>query len=260
MKGAVLIDSTNQVFAFLVILLTLVVIVVVTQFVRRRKDLFLLRRIAAYDAMPRMVSRSIEANRPLHLSLGSAGIGGESTLLAITSAELVYQLAQRAAIGDTPPILTLSAPSALPLGQDTLRRAYDSRGLLERYRPRNVRWYPAGGRSLAFAAGISAMLGDEDISGSVLAGSYGPELALIIDASARRGLPMIAVSDQLEGQAVAFALADEALIGEEVFAAGTYLGGGAVQVGETIAIDILRWLLILAVVAAFIAGVIAEGG
>ncbi len=253
-------DTTVSSLSIIVIVLTLAVIAVISPIIRKRRNLITLRPIAAYEALPSFVGRSIESSRPLHISLGSAGIGGESTLLAIASAELAYQVVQQAAIGDAPPILTLTSASAFPLGQDTLRRAYQSRGLVERYSASEVRWYPAGTRSLAFAAAITALQGDDEISANIFAGSYGAELALMLDSAARRKQPTIAVSDQLEGQAVAFALADEPLIGEEIFAAGSYLERGAVQLAEAITMDLLRWLLILAMLAAFIIGILNNGG
>lgn len=249
-------DSTNQVLALLIVVVALVVVVIVTQFLRRRGDLFALRRLAAYDALPGFVSRAIETDQRLHLSLGSAGIGGETTLLAVVSAELAYQVAREAAIGDTPPLFTLTDASALPLAQDTLRRAYANRGRLAALQPGSTRFLPAGTRSLAFAAAVTAMQHDDRLSGHVLAGRYGPELALILEAAARRGLPTVAVSDQLEGQAIAYALADDPLIGEEVFAAGAYLGGGASQKAGIVATDMLRWLVILVMIVAFIGGMV----
>jgi hypothetical protein len=168
-----------------------------------------LRRSALYGKCA-LVGNAIESDRPIHLSLGSAGLGGASTLLSIASAEFAYHMIERAAIGDTSPIVTLSDASVLPLAQDSLRRAYQSRGLGAGYKSINARWYPAGSRSLAFAAAITALMGDDRVSSNVMVGSYGPELALITDASKRRKLPIIAVSDQLEGQAVAYALVEEA--------------------------------------------------
>lgn len=244
-----MIDTTTQITSILIILLVLVITAVMS---RRRRNPFTLRPIAAFAQMPSFARRSIEADRPVHLSIGSAGLGGESTILAIASAELAYQVALRASVGGASPILTLSDTSALPLGQDTIRRAYQSRGLGERFRASSVRWYPSGSRSLAFAAAITAMMSDDDITANILAGSFGPELALIMDSSARRGIPALAVSDQLEGQAVAYAMADEPLIGEEIFAGGAYLGGSPSQTTESVTIDIVRWLLVIAIVAAFI--------
>jgi hypothetical protein len=239
------VNTDIQVITILILLLTLVISVVVTQFVRRRADLFALRDIPAYSALPLVVGEAIEANRPVHLSLGSAGIGGPTTLLALASAELAYQMAQRTSIGAVPPIVTVSDPSALPLAQDTLRRAYRSRDMLDRYRASSVQWYPAGGRSLAFAAALTSVLGSDNVAGNVLAGSFGPELALISDAAIRRDQHLIATSDQVEGQAVALAMADQPLLGEDVFAAGAYLGQTASQVAGLVTQDVLRWLLIL---------------
>jgi hypothetical protein len=240
------VDGTTQVITILILLLAMAVSVVVTQFIRRRRTLAALRPIAAYQAIPLRVGEAIEANRPLHVSFGHASLGGDNTLLALASAELFYQAAARAAIGAAPPILTMSDTTAIPLGQDTLRRAYQSRGLLERYPRGRVRWYPAGARSLAFAAVLTATLGDDRVASNVLVGSFGPEVALVAEAAVRRDQGVIAASDQLAGQAVAFALSDEPLIGEEIFTAGAYLGESASQVGLVVTLDVLRLLLILA--------------
>ena len=254
-------DATDQTLALLILLGALVITIITTQVVRGGAINPALRRIKAYrETLPRMVGLSIESSRPLHLSLGSAGIGGEQTLLAIASAELVYQMTERVAIGDAVPILTMTNTSAIPLAQDTLRRAYRSRGLLSRFKSTNVRWYPAGNRSLAFAAAVTTMMAHDKVAGNMMAGSYGIELGLVMDQSARYDVPIVAVSDQLEGQAIAYALSDAPLIGEEIFAAGTYLDGGGVQVGETMTIDVLRWLLIIALLVAFVAGIINNGG
>ncbi len=251
--------ETNPILGALLIAFTLILVLITTNFVRRGRLRFALRRILAYEKMPELAGVSIEANRPLHLSLGGSGIGDENTLLAIASAELAYQLTDLVAIGDAPPILTMTNTSAIPLGQDTLRRAYQNRGMVERYNANNVRWYPSGSQSLAFAAAVTAMMVDDNVAGNIMAGSYGAELALIGDAAARQDIPFIAVSDQIEGQAIAYALSDEPLIGEEIFAAGSYFTGGAVQVSETIVTDVLRWTIIILIIIGFVAGIINGG-
>lgn len=240
-------DSTTQVLTILILVITMVFSIIVTQFARRRRDLYALREIPAYKALPLMIGQAIEANRPVQVSLANTGLGGNSTLLSLASAELAYQITYRAVIGGAQPILTVSDPSAIALAQDTLRRAYTARGMLNKYRSGSVRWYPGGVRSLAFAAALTATLGDDDVGTSVLTGSFGPELALVAGAAARRGQNVIATSDQLEGQAVAYVMSDQPLIGEEVFTAGAYLGDSASQIGSLVTQDYLRLLLILAI-------------
>src|SRR5262249_49446417 len=136
----------------------------------------------------------------------------------------------------------------IPVAQDTLRRAYLTRDRLDRYQFGSVRWYPSGSQSLAFAAGLTSILGDDRVSGNVLAGTYGPELALILEAAQRRNQPALATSNELEGQAVAYAMSDYPLIGEEVFTAGAYLGDDAAQSATVATMDILRTFLILIII------------
>lgn len=239
-------NGTTQILTTLILLLAMVISVLVTQFIRRRRDLYALRDLPAYRVLPGRVGEAVEADRPVHLSLGSAGLGAGSTILALASAELAYQMASRAAIGAAPPILTVADPTAIPLGQDTLRRAYAARGLVSSGRGA-VRWYPGGGRSLAFAAALTAALGDDQVATNLLVGSFGAELALVTEAALRRDQSVIAASDQLEGQAVAFVTSDPPLIGEEIFAAAGYLGGSPAQIAGIVTQDVLRLLLILAI-------------
>lgn len=253
-------DTTLQFISIFVILLTFIISVNVMQFVLRRRQAFPLRTIAAFDRIPKIVSESIEASRPIHMSLGTSGIGGDSTLVSLAGAELFYQIIKQTAIGDKTPIITVARTEAIPLGVDTLRRAYQKTGYLERYQPLNVRWYPSSRRVLAFAAAISAMQNEDDISSNVLAGNFGSELALVIDSAHRRDRPVFAVSDNLTGQAVAFAMADDVLIGEELFVASGYLSDDAGYVSVGLTIDILRWLVVIAIVAAFIYSVFTQAG
>lgn len=235
---------TTQAIALMIILVTFVINALV-----RRRERPPLRPISAFDALPKMTGESIEASRPLHVSLGAATIGDESTILAMVGKEFIYYLTREVAIGDAPPIFTVASPAAVPLALSTLRRAYAKEDRLNVYSPINTRWYPSDQKRLAFAAAIMAMQADDEVSGNALVGRYGAELALILDASNRYDRPSIAVSDNLTGQAVAFALAQEALIGEEIFAAPAYLSKDFSEIQRVMTTDVLRYALIAAIVA-----------
>lgn len=235
-------DAANQVLTILVLTLGFAVTLIVTQFVRRRPDLFAFRRQAAYDALPGYAALSVESGQPMAVHLGNAGLGGSESLLALASAELAYQVAVRAAFGDRAPLLTTSSPTGLPLIQDTERRVARKVGRARVFT--DARWYPVGARSLAYAAALTALQSNEDVSSSVLVGRFGIELALAAESAARRGHPVIAATDRLDGQAVAYAFSTHPLIGEELFQSGAYLDGGATRKGETVALDLLRIVLI----------------
>jgi hypothetical protein len=77
-------------------------------------------------------------------------------------------------------------------------------------------------------------------------GHFGPEAALLAEASDRENITVIGASDDLAGQAVLFANTQDALIGEELFAAGAYMGAGASHTASLTVQDILRWTIIVA--------------
>ncbi len=235
-------ETTLQVYSGLIALAT-ALLVFVARIWRRRAQ----RRIAGLERLPAWTGRAIETNRPLHLSFGSAGIGGDNTPLALAGAELFHQIIEGAEAGDAPPMMSMSEAMSLPLAQDTARRAWKRGDHLAR-----LRWLPSGRRSLAFAAALTDTARNEEPAAHVLAGSFGPELALILDSAERRGQPSLAASDQLAGQAVAFALADEALIGEELFAAPAYVSDDRRAGSDAVVMDLWRAFVIIGVTIALL--------
>ncbi len=239
-------NSTVQVITIVILLVTFVITVISTQFARRKRSAFPLRHISAYAALPHMIGIAVESDRPLHLSYGSTSLGGNTTLLALASSELFYQVSLAAVSGAVSPIYTMSEPSVLPLAFGTLYRAYKNRSQLIQPVPNQVRWMPAGDRSLAFAGILTGASANDNPTGHILTGSFGAELALLLDHAHRHRQMTFAASDQLEGQAIAYALAEHTLIGEEIYTSGAYLGDSATQVGSVVTLDLLRWGLVLA--------------
>jgi hypothetical protein len=240
-----------------VIALGLVFTIVGTMLVRRWRPA--LRPIRAFAAMPPLVDEAIESDRSVHFSLGNAGVGEQSTLTALAGAEVLHTLTERAAIGDRSPTVTMSDALGLALAQDTLRRAYAARGMPDRFRATAASWLPNGPNSLAFAAGAASLAADENASANVLVGRFGPEMIVIGEMGARRDMLQVAGSDLLEGQAVAYAISDMPLIGEEMFVGGAYLSRDPVHRGSVLAQDALRVVMIVAIVLAFIVATLTVG-
>jgi hypothetical protein len=111
---------------------------------------------------------------------------------------------------------------------------------------------PTGGQvsgltPFSYAAGTLPAIFDEHVSTTILSGHFGSEVALITDASERVGALTLAGSEDLPAQAVLYAAAQEPLIGEELFAAGAYLNAGPLHTASLRTQDVLRWVLILAI-------------
>ena len=88
---------------------------------------------------------------------------------------------------------------------------------------------------------------DENVSANVILGDLGAEAALLTDAAEGISTDLVAASDNLSAQSILYASSQEPLIGEELFAAGAYLGAGASHDASLQTQDILRWLVILAI-------------
>ncbi len=222
---------------------------VVGRFVVRRFTVHM-RPIRAYGILPGLAADAVESDRRVHFSMGSSALGASSTVTALASAEIIYRLAERLAISRRTPLVTLSDPITLPLAQDTLRRAYEYRRNMAHWRSGAAAWFPQGPRSLAFAAGVAAFVADADIDSSILLGRFGTELAVIGAGALRHDQTLIAHSDLVEGQAVAYAQADQVLLGEELYVGPAYLRGNALERGGVIALDVLRWLVIAGILVA----------
>ncbi len=247
-------DATTQQLLSVLFVLATVVLVITARFLQSRQaSRRKLRKIEAFDRIPGWSSRAIESDSPLHLAFGSAGVGEDNTATALANAELFHHIIARNSAADSPPQLTTSAAATVPLAYDTVAAAWAGDGS-----PSSTHWLPRGKRSLAYAAGATAVLDADTPSAHVLAGSFGPELGLILDSANRRRQGALAVSDQLEGTAVAYAMADEALIGEELFAAPAYVTDEGRASADAIVIDVWRALLMILVALALVFGLAGQ--
>jgi hypothetical protein len=138
------------------------------------------------------------------------------------------------------------------LAQDTLRTAHESVAVDQIFDMNNARL--TGFTPLSYTAGVMPAIHDENISSNVLIGNFGPEVALLVEASDRNSVPVIAASDSLPAQAVLYAASSEPLIGEELFAAGAYVQAGVTHSASLVVQDILRWLIIIGLLIAAILG------
>ena len=117
-------ETTLQVYSVLVVLATVVLVYTARYFQARRARRGAQRQIAEFDAISGWAEGAIESNRPLHLALGSAGVGEDNTAAALAGAEFFHHVIERVGSSDVSPIVSTSAAATVPLGQDTLRRGW----------------------------------------------------------------------------------------------------------------------------------------
>jgi len=221
-----------------------IILVIYALVIRKRPDRPL-REIPAFARLGRSVGLAVEAGKRLHISLGYGGVNdvqGASGLVGLT---MLQRIARAASISDKPPIATSGEGTLGILSQDTLHSAYQAIRSENLFDP--MYGQISGLTPFSYAAGTLPVIFDQQVSTTVLAGHFGSEVALIVDANERVGSHTLAGSDNLEAQAVLYASAQDPLIGEELYAGGAYLNAGLMHQASLRAQDVMRWVVILGI-------------
>ncbi|MEO8357023.1 MAG: DUF6754 domain-containing protein [Chloroflexota bacterium] len=203
------------------------------------------RRIEAYERLNKSVGLAVESGTRLHISLGRGNLFTTRGASALAALAMLRKLSERTSLSDRPPIVTSGDASLAILSQDTLQSGYRAAGAEDQYRFSTGRL--TGLTPFAYAAGTIPITHDEGVSTHVFMGDFGAESALLVEAAERENSNLIAASDNLSAQSVFYASSQDPLIGEELFAAGAYVGAGASHEASLVVQDILRWLIILAI-------------
>jgi hypothetical protein len=212
----------------------------------RRRSPGSLRLIEAYERLNRSIGLAVENGTRLHISLGRGNLFTTRGGSALAGLAMLRRLSERTSVSDRPPIVTSGDASLAILSQDTLQSGYRAAGTEDQYRFSTGRL--TGLTPFSYAAGTVSTIHDENVSANIFMGDFGTESALLVEASDRENANLIAASDNLSAQAVFYASAQEPLIGEELFAAGAYVGAGTSHEASLNVQDILRWLIILAII------------
>lgn len=210
-------------------------------FLARRWPFLKLREIPAFSRLTGAVGLSVEDGTRLHVSIGAGGVTGSESASAFVGLRMLRQVAEITSVSDHPPIATAGEGALAILAQDTLRTAIQQSGggQLEQATAQLTGLTP-----FSYAAGTLPVIFDEQVSSNLLAGTFSNEVALITEGSERVSGFSLAGTDNISGQAILYATAQEPLVGEELYAGGAYLRAGAIHDASLHAQDVLRYLII----------------
>jgi hypothetical protein len=232
-------------FALVLLLLLLPVLFFLLSRVRAGKA-GPLRPLPGVDGLSETVGHAAETGRAIHVSVGVAGVGGPQTAETWAGLTLLSELADEAAGCDTPLIVTVADPTTLPLAQDILWRAHLRNGNPEGYHPTQVRFVAPN--PMAYAAGVAGLLLWEPLTANVMVGTFGDEVLLMGEVGAREGVRQVAGTANPQALPLIASTADQALIGEEIFAGGAYTARHPMQIASLLTQDWGRWAIAVAIV------------
>lgn len=213
----------------------------------KRKTPVRLRVIPALTRLYRSVGLSVEDGTRLLLALGKTSLLTPSGGASLAGLGLLRHLTERTSLSDRPPVAVAGESSLALLSQDTLEAGYQAAGAGEYYAATSGRL--TGMTPFSSAAGTMPILSDEGVSSTVLLGHFGLEAALVAEAADRQNAFLLGSSDELAAQAALYASAQDVLLGEELYASGAYLGATPSHTASLTIQDILRWGIILVLLA-----------
>ena len=213
----------------------------------KRRSPTAVRELPALMHLYRAIGLSVEDGTRLHVLLGHGGLLNARGGSAFAGLAALRLIAERTSVSDQPPVASAGDPTLGLLTQDTLQAGYQAAGVDELYVPTSGR--VTGFGPFGYAAGAMPITSNENISANILLGHFGAEVALLAEASERENVTLIGASDDLAGQSILFASSQESLIGEELFAAGAYIGAGPSHMASLTVQDILRWGIVIVLLA-----------
>ncbi len=224
----------------LILIIGFVGVMLAQVIVGRTRPVCQFREISAFIRLKRAIGYAVEGGTRLHVSVGRGKLTGPQSAIAFVGLTVLDRIARSTMVSDRPPLATSGEGTLNILSQDSLRGVSQAFGA--EYDPIHGRL--TGLTPFSYVAGALPVIYDEDVSTNLFIGSFGSEIALMNEAGERVGSLTIAGSDNISGQAVLFATAEEPLIGEETYASGAYLGANALHIASLRAQDILRWVII----------------
>ena len=207
---------------------------------------FALRELPAYDRIRQLVSQAAEAGQPIHVGMGSGQPGGESTPGALMGVTVFEYVARQAATYGQPVLGTTGSAVLLSAAQGVLQKARRDRGFPEGYTSREINFY--GPHPVAYAAGTSDALSRQGYLASILVGRFGAEGLWLAESTSGAGITQLGGTSEVSAAALMHFSLDEAVVGEEVFAAGAYLDRPS-HLGSLATQDLMRIVTIVSIVA-----------
>ena len=243
-------------FAGLIIFLAATALILVLEALHRKNARTNFRVIPTFERLQYAVHSSIENGMGTHVTMGRGSILSAQAGSALAAMEMLTGLVKLCVNSDTPPLVT-SGDSVVHLFSSEIVR---DPGIASRHLA-NLKGNPVqltGITPYSYIAG--AMVAQRYAKYGLIStlGSVGPETGLLIDSAERMQLNTAGGTDNLLGQAVLFAMNSSTLLGEEYFAASAYLQKSQPDAASLKARDILRLVLVAAIIIGAILKVAGE--
>jgi len=197
-----------------------------------KKKLLPFRKLTGLDALPEMVGRAAEMNRPVHFTTGLGSLTESVAPQLVAGLAVLAHVSELCAKYGVKIIYSVYAAQVMPIATELMKAAYVKAGKPEEFHAEESVRYLSG-EQFAYASAVQGIAERERPAANIMIGPFYAESMLFSETFQRIG--SIQLAGTARGYQIPFfaIVCDYLLIGEEIYAAGAYLSGDPVQVGTT---------------------------
>lgn len=194
-----------------------------------------IRRVPGLDAIDEAIGRSTE--------MGSTSLflipGGPFDAQAFAAFDILSHVARQTAKYDTRLVVVNALPESHTIATEVVRQAYLAEGKEDLFRQDTMRFLSTG-----FVAGVLGIYEREKIGANFMFGSFFFESLTLAEAGQSTGAIQVSGTANTHQLPFLVAACDYSLIGEEIYAAGTYLSRNKAQIGSLVAQELGKYVSI----------------
>ncbi len=213
-----------------------------TTWAKKGRKLFV-RKIPGIAAVEEAVGRATEMGKPVLFIPGIADVEDIETIAGLS---ILGRVAKITAQYDTPLSVPVRYPMILAAGQEVVEQAYIEVGRHDAYDKDTVRY--VAGEQFAFTATVNGWMMREKPAANIYMGAFFAESLLLAESGNAAGAIQIAGTARPEQLPFFIAACDYTLMGEELYAASSYLSREPLLLGGLKGQDFVKIIIIIAII------------
>ncbi len=217
-----------------------------TRWAKQGKTLFV-RKIPGIDAVEEAVGRATEMGKPVLFIPGIADVEDIETIAGLS---ILGRVAKITAQYDTPLSVPVRYPMIMAAGQEVVEQSYLEVGRHDSYDKDIVKY--VAGEQFAFTATVNGWMMREKPAANIYMGAFFAESLLLAETGNAAGAIQIAGTARPEQLPFFIAACDYTLMGEELYAASSYLSREPLLLGGLKGQDFVKFLIVVAILAGVI--------
>ena len=218
---------------------------------RAKKGKMFVRRIAGLDAIEDAVGRATEMGRPILFSFGLSVLNDVTTMAALS---IFGRVARKAAEYATPLLVPNNDPLVMTAARETAKQAYTEAGRPDLYNETNISFLTSD--QFGYAAGVDGIVMRDKPGAVFWQGYFYAEALILAETGHSVGAIQIAGTTSIEQLPFFVVACDYTLIGEEMFAASSYLNPEPQMMGSLKGEDFLKAVIMILLIALALLGTV----